>query len=216
MDADVRATDGVLNGARMGVEASLPRVRQYDQRTRLLLEGSIVRRAQRRACCLRADQSWRSRERRVVQSRRLATFAGACSRRTSTEITPRYVEDTAVEQTCRSIDYASDAEQITTVRRRVRFAAVPCRRAGGAHDIRRFRCQRMAHRRGHHAPSRRERRGTGWQDHGMILRDSLQPHSSAKAGLRRQMLFLPIRLAGGEGRYDLAQLGAPRGKARET
>src|ERR1044071_4195767 len=42
MDADVRATDVVLNGARTGVEASLPRVRQYDQRTRLLLEGSIV------------------------------------------------------------------------------------------------------------------------------------------------------------------------------
>jgi hypothetical protein len=32
-------------------------------------------------------------------------------------MTPRYVEDTAVEQTFRSIDYASDAERITTVRR---------------------------------------------------------------------------------------------------
>lgn len=40
-------------------------------------------------------------------------------------MTPRYVEHTAVEQTFRSIDYASDAERITTVRRRVRFAAVP-------------------------------------------------------------------------------------------
>jgi hypothetical protein len=42
MDAEVRATDAVLNGVRTGVEAPLPRMRQYDQRTRLLLEGSIA------------------------------------------------------------------------------------------------------------------------------------------------------------------------------
>src|SRR5690349_14731716 len=41
MGADVRATDVVLTGARTGVEAPLPRMRQYDQRTRLLLEGAI-------------------------------------------------------------------------------------------------------------------------------------------------------------------------------
>src|SRR5881628_2548515 len=42
MDADVREADVLLNGARTDVEAPLPRMRQYDQRTRLLLEGSIV------------------------------------------------------------------------------------------------------------------------------------------------------------------------------
>src|SRR5690349_23568864 len=42
MGADVRATDVVLNGARTEVEAALPKVRQHDQRTRVLLEGSIV------------------------------------------------------------------------------------------------------------------------------------------------------------------------------
>src|ERR1051326_4426323 len=41
MGADVRATDVVLNGARTGVEAPLPRMRQYDKRTRLPLEGAI-------------------------------------------------------------------------------------------------------------------------------------------------------------------------------
>jgi putative MATE family efflux protein len=42
MDADVRAADALLNGARTEVEAALPKVRQHNQRTRLLLEGSIV------------------------------------------------------------------------------------------------------------------------------------------------------------------------------
>jgi putative MATE family efflux protein len=43
MDADVREADVMLNEARSDVEAPLPTMRQYDERTRLLLEGSIVR-----------------------------------------------------------------------------------------------------------------------------------------------------------------------------
>src|SRR6266542_3918706 len=42
MDADVREADVVLNGARSDVEAPLPRMRRFDPRTRLLVEGSIV------------------------------------------------------------------------------------------------------------------------------------------------------------------------------
>ena len=42
MDADVREADVVLNNARSDVEAPLPRMRRFDPRTRLLLEGSIV------------------------------------------------------------------------------------------------------------------------------------------------------------------------------
>src|SRR5881628_2696724 len=42
MDADVRQADVVLNEARSDVEAPLPRMRRFDPRTRLLLEGSIV------------------------------------------------------------------------------------------------------------------------------------------------------------------------------
>src|SRR5207249_11927602 len=42
MDADVRAADVVLNEVQSDVEAPLPRMRRFDPRTRLLLEGSIV------------------------------------------------------------------------------------------------------------------------------------------------------------------------------
>src|SRR5437899_9466996 len=42
MDADVREADVALTEARRDVDASLPRMRPFDPRTRLLLEGSIV------------------------------------------------------------------------------------------------------------------------------------------------------------------------------
>lgn len=42
MNADVREADVVQNDARSDVEAPLPRMRRFDPRTRLLLEGSIV------------------------------------------------------------------------------------------------------------------------------------------------------------------------------
>src|SRR2546428_5129387 len=42
MDADVREADVVLNEVQSDVEAPLPRMRRFDPRTRLLLEGSIV------------------------------------------------------------------------------------------------------------------------------------------------------------------------------